>query len=102
MSQEDSNFKVPMAKINFQNIFAFDPDYTPKTNFRNSKLKINAKICRFTGVINQTLFGQIQEDLEYNLQEVYYKTIMKINRYTHMNLNDFDYMFNTFITFESF
>ena len=23
MSQEDSNFKVPMAKINFQNIFAF-------------------------------------------------------------------------------
>ena len=27
---------------------------------------------------------------------------MKINRYSQMNLNDFDYMFNTFITFESF
>ena len=57
MSQADPNFKVPMAKINFHNMFQIDPDYTPKTNFRNSKLKINAKICRFTGVINQTLFG---------------------------------------------
>ena len=57
MSQADPNFKVPMAKINFHNIFPIDPNYTPKTNFRNSKLKINTKICRFTGVINQTLFG---------------------------------------------
>ena len=30
MSQADPNFKVPMAKINFHNIFALDPDYTPK------------------------------------------------------------------------
>ena len=57
MSQADPNFKVPMAKINFHNMFPIDPDYTPKTNFRNSKLKFNGKICRFTGVINQILFG---------------------------------------------
>ena len=82
MSQADPNFKVPIAKINFYNMFPIDPDFTQKINFRNSKLKINTKICRFTGVINQILFANIQEDLEYNLQQLYYETVMKINRYS--------------------
>ena len=67
MSQEIQEFKVPKARINYQNLFPIDPNYTPTTNFQNSKIKFSGKICRFTGVINQSLFEHLQEDLEFNL-----------------------------------
>ena len=103
MSDEESPiFQVPDSKIDFRRIFTTDPNFTPVTNFKNSKIKFSGKICRFRGMICSNLYDLISDKLIDNLYELYWKTIQKITKTDNITMELFDILFNTFITFESF
>ena len=59
MSKE-KNFKEPIPKLDLKVAFPSDPNFAPRTNIEESKIKFKGNIARFKGMINKSLFKVIK------------------------------------------